>query len=233
MSNDKLWVIVVPDSWVLMLAEIFGLYLCSLYEPWREPGASNQLVRDDSCSRSSRSALLKQTDCSKTQNKPYHGPSPKALHVHSPACPHIFTCHHPCCTLHRTTTEHTRKRQHTFSIRPQQSWPPFCSCPACTCGFLAHDGRSPALGWPQPWGAQLTWDRLGWGVPPDRVQLWLLDFHSDSTCFYLSPAQPYLLNNLNCNPWQSLLCVGKVWGYRHRYLIVGTNHMDWQPGCKV
>lgn len=83
----KSWVIVVPDSWVLMLTETFKLHLCSLHDPWREPGASNQLVRDNSCSHSSWSAPLEQINCSKTQNKPCRSPSPRALHIPSPMCP--------------------------------------------------------------------------------------------------------------------------------------------------
>lgn len=101
----------VPDSWVLILTETFRLHPCSLYDPWREPGASDQLVRDDSCSCSSWSAPLEQTNCRKTQNKPCCHPSLRALRIRPSTCPCSFTPHCLCCTLHGATTEHTKKRQ--------------------------------------------------------------------------------------------------------------------------
>lgn len=161
-----------------MLTETFRLHLCSLHDPWREPGASNQVVRDNSCSHSSWSALLEQTNCSKTQNKPCHSPSPRPLHIPSPMCPvaSLLIVGAALCAGPQYSTP--KKRQHTFIITTWQRWPSACSCPACTRGFSACDGRSTSLGWPQPRGAQLRWGRLGWGLPPDRVQLWFLDLQT-------------------------------------------------------
>lgn len=155
----KLQVVSNSSAWQLSFDSYRDIQSTSMPSLWfmKWSGAYNQLVRDDSCSHSSRSASLKQTYCRGAQNKACHGPSHKALHIYSPICPCIFTSVPHSKQTHNTA--HQKKRPYTFIATPPQSWPSACSCPACTCSLSAHDGRSPSLGCPQP--GEPSWDRAG------------------------------------------------------------------------
>lgn len=185
-------------------------------------GAYNQLLRDDSCSHSSRSAFLEQTYCRGAQNKVVVVPVTKLfifIHYYVPVSSHL------CCTLNKATTQWKERGSKTSLQLPGKADPqpvPLPLAPAASQHMMAE---------------ALHWDGLNLGSPAETGQAWVRDTtrqgallaprSADCSCFYPSSAQPHLINDLvfNCNLWQSFPFMDR----RQCSSLLGLTMWDCQP----